>query len=339
MLAFTSRRLGQALLVLLGATILVFILVRVLPGDAADLMSAGEGATAAERQELRQVLGLDQPLPFQYLTFMGNVLQGDLGNSLTQSRPVLEVLSDGLGATLQLTLVGLVIATVIALPLALVSALRQNSVWDRVASVGSMFGASMPSFWQGILLILIFCVAVPVLPTGGIISSQFSVAPVTDIPIVDAILAANWAALWSNVLHLILPAITLGTHAAAMLTRVLRASLLEIKHQDFMDSLRARGLPEWKVTLHMLRNALPTTVILFGSKLGTLLGGTMVIEVVFSWPGLGSLLVGAIGSRDYPVVQGAVLLATVMVVSSNLLADIVHGWLDPRIKHSAVANA
>lgn len=339
MLAFTSRRLGQALLVLLGATILVFVLVRVLPGDAADLMSADEGATAEQRQELRQQLGLDQPAPLQYLTFMGDVLRGDLGDSLTQRRPVFEVLFDGLGATLQLTLVGMAIAILIALPLALISALRQNSLWDRFGSVGSMFGISMPTFWQGILLILIFSVAIPIFPTGGLMGAEFSVAKVTAIPILDAILAGNWAALWSNIVHLILPAITVGTSAAAMLTRVLRASLLEVKHQDFMDALRARGLSEWRVTLHMLRNALPTTVIVFGSKLGTLLGGTLVIEVVFSWPGLGALLVSAIGERDYPVVQGAVLLATVMVVLSNLLADIAHGSLDPRIKHAAVANA
>lgn len=339
MLAFTGRRLLQAVLVLICATIVVFVLVRVLPGDAADLMSADEGATAEQRQELRQQMGLDQPAPLQYLTFMSDVLRGDLGNSLTQGRPVFEVLFEGLGATLQLTLAGMLIAVLIALPLALISAIRQNSLWDRFGSVGSMFGVSMPTFWQGILLILLFSVAFPIFPTGGVMGAEFSVAKVTSVPILDAILAGNWAAVWSSTVHLILPAVTLGTSAAAVLARVLRASLLEIKSQDFMDALRARGLPEWQVTLHMLRNSLPTTVIVFGSKIGTLLGGTLVIEVVFSWPGLGSLLIGSIDARDYPVIQGAVLLATVMVVLSNLLADLAHGWLDPRIKHSAVANA
>lgn len=339
MLAFTTRRLGQALLVLFGATIVVFVLVRILPGDAADIIAADEGATAEQRQQLRQQMGLDQPMPLQYVNFIGDIFRGNLGDSITQRRPVFEVLFDGLGATLQLTLLGMIIAVLIALPLALISALRQNSLWDRMGSVGSMFGVSMPTFWQGIMLILIFSVAIPIFPTGGIMGAQYSVPQITAIPLLDALLAGNMAAFWSNIVHLILPAVTLGTSAAAMLTRVLRASLLEVKHQDFVDALRARGLPQWQVTLHMLRNSLPTTVIVFGSKLGTLLGGTLVIEVVFSWPGLGSLLIGAINARDYPVIQGAVLLATIMVVLCNLLADIAHGWLDPRIKHSAVANA
>ncbi|MFF2634252.1 ABC transporter permease [Microbacterium sp. NPDC058021] len=334
MIGFIGRRVAQALLVLFGASIMVFLLVRVLPGDPVDLLSAEEGATAEQRALLRAEMGLDQPLPLQYATFILQAIRGDLGISITQRIPVSTALLEGLGATLQLTIAGMIVAVLIALPLALVSALKQNSVWDRLGTVGSMFGVSMPTFWQGIMLILLLCVAFPIFPTGGIMGSSYNVPVVTYMPIIDAMIAGSPDAVWSNLRHLVLPAITLGTSAAAMLTRLLRASLLEVKNQDFVDALRARGISDGRVIMHMLRNALPTTVIVFGSKLGTLLGGTLVIEVVFSWPGLGALLVEAISARDYPVVQGAVLVATIMVILCNLLADVAQGWLDPRVQYA-----
>ncbi len=334
MIGFIGRRVAQALLVLFGASIMVFLLVRVLPGDPVDLLAAEEGATAEQRALLRAEMGLDQPLPLQYATFILQAIRGDLGISITQRIPVSTALVEGLGATLQLTIAGMIVAVLIALPLALISALKQNSVWDRLGTVGSMFGVSMPTFWQGIMLILLLCVAFPIFPTGGIMGSSYNVPAVTYLPIVDSIIAGSPDAVWSNLRHLVLPAITLGTSAAAMLTRLLRASLLEVKNQDFVDALRARGISDGRVIMHMLRNALPTTVIVFGSKLGTLLGGTLVIEVVFSWPGLGALLVEAISARDYPVVQGAVLVATIMVILCNLLADVAQGWLDPRVQYA-----
>lgn len=334
MIGFIGRRVAQALLVLFGASIMVFLLVRVLPGDPVDLLAAEEGATAEQRALLRAEMGLDQPLPLQYATFILQAIRGDLGISITQRIPVSTALVEGLGATLQLTIAGMIVAVLIALPLALISALKQNSVWDRLGTVGSMFGVSMPTFWQGIMLILLLCVAFPIFPTGGIMGSSYNVPVVTYLPIVDSIIAGSPEAVWSNLRHLVLPAITLGTSAAAMLTRLLRASLLEVKNQDFVDALRARGISDGRVIMHMLRNALPTTVIVFGSKLGTLLGGTLVIEVVFSWPGLGALLVEAISARDYPVVQGAVLVATIMVILCNLLADVAQGWLDPRVQYA-----
>ncbi|MCR2793288.1 ABC transporter permease [Microbacterium sp. zg.Y625] len=334
MIGFIGRRVAQALLVLFGASIMVFLLVRVLPGDPVDLLAAEEGATAEQRALLRAEMGLDQPLPLQYATFILQAIRGDLGISITQRIPVSTALMEGLGATLQLTIAGMIVAVLIALPLALISALKQNSVWDRLGTVGSMFGVSMPTFWQGIMLILLLCVAFPIFPTGGIMGSSYNVPVVTYLPIVDSIIAGSPEAVWSNLRHLVLPAITLGTSAAAMLTRLLRASLLEVKNQDFVDALRARGISDGRVIMHMLRNALPTTVIVFGSKLGTLLGGTLVIEVVFSWPGLGALLVEAISARDYPVVQGAVLVATIMVILCNLLADVAQGWLDPRVQYA-----
>ncbi|MCR2800393.1 MULTISPECIES: ABC transporter permease [unclassified Microbacterium] len=334
MIGFIGRRVAQALLVLFGASIMVFLLVRVLPGDPVDLLAAEEGATAEQRALLRAEMGLDQPLPLQYATFILQAIRGDLGISITQRIPVSTALVEGLGATLQLTIAGMIVAVLIALPLALISALKQNSVWDRLGTVGSMFGVSMPTFWQGIMLILLLCVAFPIFPTGGIMGSSYNVPVVTYLPIVDSIIAGSPDAVWSNLRHLVLPAITLGTSAAAMLTRLLRASLLEVKNQDFVDALRARGISDGRVIMHMLRNALPTTVIVFGSKLGTLLGGTLVIEVVFSWPGLGALLVEAISARDYPVVQGAVLVATIMVILCNLLADVAQGWLDPRVQYA-----
>lgn len=191
MIGFVGRRFAQALLVLFGASIMVFLLVRVLPGDPVDLLAAEEGATAEQRAFLREQMGLDQPIPVQYLQFIGDALRGDLGISLTQRLPVSTALVEGLGATLQLTIAGMIIAAIIAVPIALLSAIKQNSIWDRLGSIGSMFGVSMPTFWQGIMLILIFSVAIRALPTGGIMGTGYDVPNVTFIPIIDSIIAGD----------------------------------------------------------------------------------------------------------------------------------------------------
>jgi len=332
MVRFALRRLGETVAVLLGASVVIFVVLRVVPGDAVDILFSDEGGgTAEQRAQAAKDLGLDQPLPVQFLSFLGGIARADLGESIRQRTPVVDLLKPALAHTIELTFASLAIAILIAVPIAIVSALRQNSRWDRGGTALSLFGISMPSFWQGIMLILLFSVTFPIFPASGVIDANSSLQPVTGFTTVDAVLTGNWAALSSALSHLVLPAFTLGTTTAAMIARLLRSSLLEVKNLEFVEALRARGLARHVVIRHMLRNALPATVIVLGSRLGTLLGGTLVVEVVFGWPGLGWLLITSLDNRDYPIVQGAVLLATLLVVLSNLLADLIHGWLDPRV--------
>lgn len=332
MLAFILRRLGQTVLVLLGVSIIVFSLIHITPGDAVDVMFAGENVSAEQREAYREQLGLDQPIVQQYFSYMGGVVQGDLGTSIRQGTPVAGIIFSTVPATVELTLAALLVAIVIAVPVAVVSALRQGSVWDRGGSILALFGISMPSFWLGIMLILIFSVGMQWLPASGRIDVGSGLAQITGILLIDALLQGNWAAFGSGLRHIALPAITLGTAITATLARVLRSGLLEVKGQDYVDALRARGLKFATILRHMLRNALPATVIVMGVRIGSLLGGAIVVEVVFGWPGLGRLVVDAIQSRDFPVVQGAVLVMAVLFVVVNLITDIVQAWLDPRVK-------
>lgn len=332
MLAFILRRLWQTVLVLFGVSIIVFSLIHITPGDAVDVMFSGENVSAEQREAYRAQLGLDQPLVQQYFSYMFGALQGDLGTSIRRGTSVSGIIASTVPATVELTLAALVVAIVIALPVAVVSALRQGSVWDRGGSVVALFGISMPSFWLGIMLILIFSVGLQWLPSSGRVTAGTGLSQITGFLLVDALLQGNWEAFRSGLIHIALPAITLGTAITATLSRVLRSGLLEVKGQDYVDALRARGLQFSTVLRHMLRNALPATVIVMGVRIGSLLGGAIIVEVVFGWPGLGRLVVDAIQNRDFPLVQGAVLVLAVLFVLVNLLTDIIQAWLDPRVK-------
>src|SRR5690606_15886636 len=332
MLGFIVRRLWQTVLVLFGVSIIVFSLIHITPGDAVDVMFAGENVSAEQREQYRQQLGLDQPLVQQYVDYMLGAARGDLGTSIRRGTPVTDIIATTIPATVELTLAALLVAIVIAVPVAVVSALRQGSVWDRGGSILALFGISMPSFWLGIMLILMFSVGLQWFPSSGRIASGSGLQQITGFLLVDAVLQRNWAAVQSGFIHLALPAITLGTAITATLSRVLRSGLLEGTGRDHVEALRARGLRFRAVLRHMLRNALPATVIVMGVRIGSLLGGAIVVEVVFGWPGLGRLIVDAIQNRDFPLVQGAVLVLAVLFVLVNLLTDILQAWLDPRIK-------
>jgi dipeptide transport system permease protein len=332
------QRLGQTVIVILGVTVLVFFILRIMPGDPVALMFSGsddsEFTTMEARREFEAQLGMDRPLPLQYLHFVGELARGDLGTSIRRSEPVTTMIARALPLTIELTLASLVIAIVIAVPVAIVSAMRQNTLFDRGGTALALVGVSLPSFWQGIMLIMIFSVRWPILPVSGVLDLGITLERVTGLPTLDALLTGNWEAVRSLFRHLVLPAITLGTGVAASLVRILRSSLLEIKHQDFVDAFRARGLKERTVMSHMLHNAAPTSVVILGLRIGSLLGGTLVIETVFAYPGMGHLLITSIHMRDFPVVQGVVIVTTLLVIFSNLAADIAHGWLDPRVKLS-----
>lgn len=334
---FILHRVGQTLVVLFGVTVIIFFVLRIMPGDPVALMF-GDGDDmdlGASRAAYEAYLGLDQPLHIQYLKFLGQIVQGDFGNSIVRGgEPVLAMVARALPLTIELSIYALLIALVIALPVAIMSALKQNTIWDRGGTAFALIGVSLPSFWQGIMLVMFFSVWIPIFPVSGVMDARISITRITGAPFTDAVLTGNWEGAWSVLRHMTLPALTLGTGICGQLVRVLRSSLLEVKHQDFIDAFRARGLSEPAVVGHMLHNAMPTTAVIIGLRIGALLSGTIVIETIFSYPGMGFLLIQAINARDFPVVQGVVVLLTAMVIAANLVADIMHGILDPRVKLS-----
>lgn len=303
MLAFVARRLLQAALVVVGVSAIVFVLVRITPGDPVRSY-LGETATDQQVAEYRHFLGLDQPIPLQYLKFVQRAATGDLGNSLFYHQPALLVLAEHLPATLQLSCVSLVLALLLAVPLGVVSAIKRDSVWDYAGMALAMAGQSLPAFWLGLLLMLLFAVNLHLLPTGG----------------------------YGGVTYLILPSLTLGAYMAGLFTRLVRSGMLEVLGEDYVRTARAKGLGERAVLYgHALRNMAIPLVTVIGLQFGTLLGGAIVVETVFSWPGVGTAAVTAIGARDYSLVQAVVLILSVFFVVVNLLMDVLYAYIDPRI--------
>jgi len=309
MLRFLLARLISALVVVVGVVCLVFLLIHLIPGDPVDVM-LGESARPADRAALRTRLGLDQPLGSQLTDYLGGVLRLDLGTSLHSDQPVSALLAARIPATLQLALSALICALALALPLGLLAAVRRGTAWDWGAMGFSTLGVSLPNFWLGPLLILCFSLWLGWTPVSGRDSAA----------------------------SLILPAVTLGTGFAAILARMIRSSLLEVLGEDFVRTARAKGLPEGRVLWHhAMRNAWLPVLTLIGMQLGALLGGAVVTEVVFDWPGIGSLMIDAIQRRDYPVVQGCVLFVSLSYVLVNTLTDLLYGVADPRIREGREA--
>lgn len=303
MLNFVVRRLIQAVPVLVGVSVIVFLMVRLIPGDPAQLI-AGQEATAADVENVRQALGLGRSLPVQYVSFVGHALTGDFGTSFRTGRPVLEEIADRYVNTLALGGLALLFALAVGLGTGIVSAVKRFSLLDTAALLVSILGISMPAFFLGLLLMLVFSVWLGWLPLAGMES-------------------------WRNFL---LPAATLGAASAAVISRIMRSSLVEVLDQDFVRTARAKGVREWRVIVrHAVRNAVIPVTTVAGLQLGYLLGGAVVTETVFAWPGLGRLLVQSILARDFPVVQAAVLLLATTFVGINLVTDLLYGLIDPRI--------
>ncbi len=299
-----GRRLLDAAGTALAVVCLVALLLRLVPGDPVEAM-LGEGATAADRAALRQALGLDRPAAVQLAAYLAGLARLDLGRSLHGGRPVAELLAERLPATAELALAGWLVAVALAFPLGMAAALRRGSAWDRLATGFAACGISVPNFWLGPLLILAFSIGLGWFPVSG------REAPGA----------------------LVLPALTLGTALAAVLARMVRASLLEVLGEDYVRAARAKGLSEARVLwAHALRNALIPVTTVMGLQLGGLLAGAVITETVFAWPGVGLLLVDAIQRRDFPVVQGCVLLISLVYVAVNLLTDLVYLWADPRVR-------
>jgi len=301
---FLLSRLFSALLVILGVVCLVFLLIHLIPGDPVDVM-LGESARPADREALRVSLGLDRPIGTQLGGYLSGIVQLDFGDSLHSKRPVSELLAERIPATLQLAFTALLLALALALPLGILAASRRGTAWDWGAMGFSSLGISIPNFWLGPMLVLCFSLWLGWTPVSGRDSAS----------------------------SLVLPAITLGTGFAAVLARMIRSSLLEVLGEDYVRTARAKGLDEVHVMWrHALRNAWLPVLTLIGLQLGALLGGAVVTEVVFDWPGIGSLMIDAIQKRDYPVVQGCVLFVSLAYVLVNTLTDLAYGLVDPRIR-------
>lgn len=306
MLNYLGSRLFEALLVMLGVTTIVFMLIHVVPGDPVEVM-LGESAQLADREALREALGLNLPLSTQWLNYVSGLLQLDLGTSLHSKRPVIEILSERIPATSILAGTSILIALIIALPLGVLAAVRKGSLWDTGAMAFSILGVAIPNFWMGPLLILVFSLWLGWLPVSG-----------------D-----------DQILSLVLPALTLGTALAAILSRMIRSSLLEVLNEDYIRAANARGLSPTTIILkHGLKNAALPVVTILGLQLGALLAGAVITETVFSWPGIGQLTIESIQKRDYPVVQSCVLLISLTYVFVNLLTDLAYVFLDPRVSLS-----
>jgi ABC-type dipeptide/oligopeptide/nickel transport system permease component len=303
---YIRTRLTLVIPVLLGVSIAVFAMLRLLPGDPAQIMLAESGASADRVASLRRELGLDDPLPVQYWRFLSGALQGDLGRSIQSNRLVTQEIANQLPSTIELTLAAMVVAIGIGIPLGLLAATHHNGPLDYGAMAVALGGVSMPSFWLGILLILFFSLRLGWLPATG----------------------------QGGLERLVLPAFTLGFGAAAIIARLVRSSVLEVLRHEYVTTARAKGLSSSAVLLrHALKNALIPVVTLVGLQFGALLAGTVVIETVFSRPGIGRMVVNAILVKDFPVVQGAILIIATTYVLANLLVDLLYAWLDPRVQY------
>ncbi|MBW6462986.1 MAG: ABC transporter permease [Firmicutes bacterium] len=304
MLSYFIKRLLGIIPVLLVASLIVFLMLQLTPGDPV-LLLAGERATPERIERITRDWGLDQPAYVQYFTFLGRIIKGDFGMSITRNRPVADLIRISLPITLELSLAALFVSLAIGIPAGIISAVKHGSIIDQVALFGSLLGVSIPAFWFGILLMLAFAVKLPILPTSG----------------------------YGTFAQLILPAVALGTAGAALISRVMRSSMLEVMQQDFIRTARAKGLSERVVIYrHALRNALLPVITIMGLSLGWLLAGSVALEMVFARPGMGQLLVRGILMRDYPMVQGMLIFLVICVIVANIVADILIAVANPRIK-------
>jgi ABC-type dipeptide/oligopeptide/nickel transport system permease component len=331
---YLLRRLVLTIPVLIGVSIIVFTIMHVIPGDPARLLFAGTGATDEQVQAMRHELGLDRPLVVQYLVYIAKAVRGDFGQSLHFKQPVLELILERMPATIELTLASLFIAMAIAFPIGILSALKRYTIIDYVVMTGATLGISLPTFWVGILLIMLVAVNLNLLPGFGRIDYGVHLERITGFLLVDSLLTRNFPAFMSALEHLILPAAALGIAVATFSTRLIRSSMLEVISQDYVITARSKGLRERIVTTrHVLRNALIPVVTLIGVQLGDLLGGAVVTETIFAWPGIGRLVIQAIYNRDFLLVQGVVIFFALIRVIINLLTDLLYVWIDPRISH------
>jgi peptide/nickel transport system permease protein len=331
---YLIKRLVLTIPVLLGVSFIVFSIIQIIPGDPIQYMFSGTGASPEQREAMRHSLGLDRPLPVQYVYYVFNAIRGDFGQSIQFNQPVSEVILERMPATIEFSMASLFIALIVAFPAGIISSVKRNSILDYIVMTGATLGISLPTFWVGILLIMLVAVNLGWLPGSGRISYEVHLERVTGFYLIDSLLTWNIPAFKDALIHLILPSLTLGLAMSTFITRLVRSSMLEEIGKDYVRTARAKGLPERTVLLHhVLPNALIPIITLIGLKFGALLSGAVVAEVIFAWPGIGRLVIQAIYSRDYPVVQGAILFFALIYLTINLVTDALYVLVDPRIGH------
>lgn len=324
MASIVVRRLLQTVIVLFGVLFITFTLVHLIPGDPA-LVILGTDSTPEELERLRHLLELDQPLTTQFINYMSRVARGEFGDSIFQHESVMKLILERLPATIELTIAALLIATLVGVVAGIIAATRPNSLFDATSSMFALAGVAMPVFWLGMLSILLFSLTLNWLPSFG---RGDGIIPATW----ELLTTGNFAPLEDSLRHLVLPAFVLAAFSTAIIARLVRSSMLEVMNLDYVRTARAKGLRERSVIVrHGLRNALIPVVTVLGLQMGVLLGGAVITETIFAWPGIGRLLIGAINQRDYPLVQALVFVIALMVCLVNLVVDLLYVWLNPRI--------
>ncbi len=334
MLRFTLRRLALIVPTFFGITLIAFGLVRLIPGDPIQIMAGLHALSPAQHARLMHRYGFDQPIWAQYLHFLDQIFHGNLGQSIVTRTPVLTDFLTRFPATVELSFFAMVFALVIGLPAGVIAGVKRGSWFDHTLMGISLTGYSMPIFWWGLLLIVFFSGFLGWTPVSGRIAVIYYIKPITGFMLIDTLLEGNIPAFWSAVQHLILPSIVLGTIPLAVIARQTRSAMLEVLGEDYIRTARAKGLSPYRViALHALRNALIPVVTVTGLQVGLLFAGAILTETIFSWPGVGKWLVDAVYQRDYPTVQGGVLIIATLVMLVNVTVDLIYGLINPRIRH------
>lgn len=334
MLSYIIRRLILLIPVLLGMSIVVFLIIHAIPGDPAKMM-LGEKADPEALEQLRETLGLNEPWYIQYFDYMKNILTGDLGTSLLTQKPIAEEILPYLAATFELTVCSMVIAIFFGMNLGIIAAWKQNSWPDYILMIIALVGVSMPVFWLGLMEQLLFSVKLNWLPSMGRENVRTPIDPITHLYLIDSLIAGNWRGFGQVVKHLILPSFALATIPMAIIARITRTSMLEVLRSDYVRTAVAKGLMPRKVVYkHTLRNAFIPILTVIGLQMGMLLGGAVLTETIFSWPGVGQYIYDAISNRNYPVIQSGILVVATIFVLVNLIVDILYAAVDPRITYN-----
>ena len=334
MFQFILKRIVMVIPTFIGITLLTFALIHFIPGDPIEIRMGERGLSPEMHAQMLQQMGLDLPLHQQYINYLGDLAQGDLGTSFKNNQPVLEEFTKLFPATIELTVFAVLFATIIGIPAGILAAVKRGSFFDHTVMAISLTGYSMPIFWWGLQLMLIVSVQLDLTPVSGRIGSQFWIDDVTGFMLIDSWLSGEAGAFKSAVSHLILPSIVLGTIPLAVISRMTRSSMLEVLGEDYIRTARAKGLSKMRViVVHALRNALIPVVTVVGLIVGQMLSGAILTETIFAWPGIGKWMIDSISRRDYPVVQSGLLMIAAIVMLVNLLVDLTYGLINPRIRH------
>ncbi|AEV17910.1 ABC transporter permease [Geobacillus sp. G4] len=334
MLSYAVRRVLMVIPVLFGMSLVVFFMIRAIPGNPAQVI-LGQKATKEAVAALTHKLGLDEPWYVQYVKYIGGLLHGDLGESIRTGAPIAEEIWPYLAATIELSLAAMLIAVIIGVNAGIISAWFQNSWFDYIAMVLALIGVSMPIFWLGLMEQWLFSIELDWLPTSGREDVRNPVEPITHLYLIDTLLSGNTDQFWQVIQHLVLPSMALATIPMAIIARMTRSSMLEVMKSDYIRTARAKGLSMfWVVYKHSLKNAIIPVLTVIGLQTGLLLGGAILTETIFSWPGIGRYIYDAIGYRDYPVIQSGILIIATIFIFINLIVDLLYAIIDPRIKYN-----